>query len=37
MLDLTDLVAFRLDEQRYALPLMAVERVIRAVDVTPLP
>jgi len=37
MTDLTDLVAFRLDEQRYALPLMAVERVIRAVDVTPLP
>ena len=37
MLDLTDLVAFRLAEQRYALPLMAVERVIRAVDVTPLP
>jgi len=37
MLDLTDLVAFRLDEQRYALPLMAVKRVIRAVDVTPLP
>lgn len=31
------LVAFSLDEQRYALALMAVERVIRAVEITPLP
>ena len=31
------LVVFSLDEQRYALYLHAVERVIRAVDVTPLP
>lgn len=31
------LVVFRLDDQRYALPLAAVERVVRAVEVTPLP
>lgn len=31
------LVVFRLDQRRYALPLTAVERVVRAVDVTPLP
>jgi len=31
------LVAFSLDEQRYALALMTVERVIRAVEITPLP
>ena len=31
------LVMFRLDEQRYALPLSAVERVVHAVEVTPLP
>ena len=31
------LVMFRLDEQRYALPLTAVERVVHAVEVTPLP
>jgi purine-binding chemotaxis protein CheW len=30
-------VVFRLDKQRYALPLTAVERVVRAVEVTPLP
>jgi len=30
-------VVFRLDEQRYALPLAAVERVVRAVAVTPVP
>src|SRR3989338_9303720 len=30
-------VVFRLDKQRYALPLAAVERVVRAVEVTPLP
>ena len=28
---------FVLDERRYALPLSAVERVVRIVDVTPLP
>jgi purine-binding chemotaxis protein CheW len=32
-----ELVVFRLDELRYALPLVTVERVIRAVAVTPLP
>ena len=31
------LVVFTLDEQRYALHLDAVERVVRAVEVTPLP
>lgn len=31
------LVVFRLDTQRYALPLLAIERVVRAVAVTPLP
>jgi purine-binding chemotaxis protein CheW len=31
------LVVFRLDGRRYALPLAAAERVIRAVEVTPLP
>ena len=31
------LVVFRLDGQRYALPLPAVERIVRAVSVTPLP
>ena len=31
------LVVFRLDERRYALPLAAVERVVRAAEVTPLP
>src|SRR5450759_3745854 len=31
------LVLFHLDEQRYALHLPAVERVVRAVEVTPLP
>ena len=31
------LVVFRLDDRRYALPLAAVERVVRAVAVTPLP
>jgi purine-binding chemotaxis protein CheW len=35
--DTTSFVVFRLDERRYALPLTAVERVIRAVEVTPLP
>ena len=32
-----ELVVFTLDEQRYALRLAAVERVVRAVEVTPLP
>src|SRR5687767_1730159 len=31
------LVIFILDDQRYALPLSAVERVVRAVEVTPVP
>lgn len=31
------LVVFHLDDQRYALPLAAVQRVVRAVEVTPLP
>jgi purine-binding chemotaxis protein CheW len=31
------LVVFLLDDHRYALPLPAVERVLRIVDVTPLP
>lgn len=37
MSEITQLVVIRLDERRYALPLTVVERVIRAVDVTPLP
>lgn len=35
--DSSQLVVFVLDEQRYALPLQSVERVVRAVAVTPLP
>lgn len=31
------LVVFRLDERRYALPLTIVERVLHAVEITPLP
>ena len=31
------LVVFTLDDRRYALPLSAVERVVRMVDLTPLP
>ena len=31
------MVVFRLEEQRFALPLGVVERIIRAVAVTPLP
>jgi purine-binding chemotaxis protein CheW len=31
------LVVFTLDEQRYALPLAAVERVVQAVEIVPLP
>jgi len=37
MINSTPLVVFRLDLQRYALELEVVERVIRAVEVTPLP
>jgi purine-binding chemotaxis protein CheW len=33
----TQLVVFKLDEQQYALPLATVERVVRVVEVTPLP
>ena len=32
-----ELVIFRLNGQRYALPLTVVERIIQAVEVTPLP
>ena len=32
-----ELVVFTLDEQRYAMRLAAVERVVRAVEITPLP
>ncbi len=31
------LLAFRLDGQRYGLPLASVERVVRSVEITPLP
>lgn len=31
------LLVFRIDSHRYALPLSAIERVVRAVAVTPLP
>jgi purine-binding chemotaxis protein CheW len=37
MSEIAQLVVFRLDERRYALPLAVVERVVRAVDVTPVP
>lgn len=37
MSELIQLVVFRLGEQHYALPLAAVERIVRAVEVTPLP
>jgi purine-binding chemotaxis protein CheW len=30
-------VMFMLDEQRYAMPLSAVERVVRMVEITPIP
>jgi purine-binding chemotaxis protein CheW len=33
----TELVVFRIDEQRYALPLEKVERIVRAAQVTRLP
>ncbi len=32
-----DIVVFSLDEPRYALPLASVDRVIRIVEITPLP
>jgi len=31
------LVVFQLDQRRFALPLTVVERIVRAVEVTPLP
>ena len=37
MSELTQLVVFCLDAQRYAVPLIVVERIVRAVEVTPLP
>lgn len=35
--DQNQIVVFSLDEPHYALPLSTVERVIRAVEITPLP
>jgi len=37
MNNLSQLVVFTLDEQRYALYLAAVERIVRVVEITPLP
>lgn len=37
MSELIQLVVFCVAEQRYALPLSAVERIVRAAEVTPLP
>jgi purine-binding chemotaxis protein CheW len=37
MSDHSQLVVFRLDNQRYAMLLTAVERIVRAVEVMPLP
>jgi len=37
MSELTQLAVFRLDDQRYALKLAVVERIVRAAEVTPLP
>src|SRR5882724_6196846 len=37
MSELTQLVVFRLDEKRYGLRLAVVERIVRAVEITPLP
>ena len=37
MIESTQLVVFRLDERRYALPLAVVERIVRAAEVTTLP
>jgi purine-binding chemotaxis protein CheW len=35
--DQKQIVVFALEEPRYALPLLTVERIIRAVEITPLP
>jgi len=37
MSELKQLLVFRLDDQRYALPLVVVERIVRAAELTPLP
>jgi len=37
MNNLCQFVIFAIDEQRYALPLSEVERIVRAVEITPLP
>src|ERR1700716_2736312 len=37
MSELTQFVVFRLEARRYAVPLSAVERIVPAVEVTPLP
>jgi len=37
MAELEQLAVFRLDEQRYAVPLSVVERVVRAAELTSLP
>ena len=37
MAEYSKLVVFRIDEQRYAFSLSAVVRIVRAVEVTPLP
>ena len=37
MTEVAQFVVFRLDQRRFALPLTVVERVVRAVEVTPLP
>jgi purine-binding chemotaxis protein CheW len=37
MSDIRHFVVFKLDDQRYALPLTTVERIVRMVEVTPVP
>ncbi len=37
MTDSVQLVVFRLDQQQYALPLSTVGRIVRVVELTPLP
>jgi len=37
MSELTNLIVFRLGAQRYAVPVAVVQRIVRAVAVTPLP
>jgi purine-binding chemotaxis protein CheW len=37
MIESLQMVVFLLAEQRFAVPLLAVERVVRAVEITPLP